>query len=79
MDVGGSFLPPGQIQVSATRCAGTDEHSVKALVQKPLQALDPLAKAHFRTHGGDEADFFVDNFLWQAKLRDLATDHAAST
>jgi hypothetical protein len=44
-----------------------------------LEAVDALAQVHFRAHGGDVADFFVDDFFRQAEFRDLAADHAAGS
>jgi len=77
MDVGGGLVPAGDRQVAAPRRAAADEDRVVVVRQQHLQAVHPLAKAHFHAEAGDIGDLLVDDLLWQAELRDLAADHAA--
>ena len=76
MDILRRLLAARNIQIAATRRTGTNKDGVVIFGQQRFQAVDHLAQSHLGAEVGDVADLFVDDFLRQAELGDLAADHA---
>ncbi len=63
MDVGGSFLAAGHVEVAAARRAGADEHGVIAFAEDLLHRVDALVAELDVADVGDVADFLVDHAI----------------
>src|SRR5690606_36576674 len=77
VDVGGSFLAAGDVEVAPARRVAADADRVVALRQQPLHAVDPRAAAELDPEIEDVADLLIDHFHRQPEARDLRPDHAA--
>ncbi len=77
MDVGGSLLAAGNVELAAAWGAGADEDRVVVLSQQLLQAVDALAALELDAEVEDVAGLLVDHAVGQAEFRNLAPHHAA--
>src|SRR4029077_13842476 len=77
MDVGGSLLAAGNVEIATARRAAPDEDRVPALRQQCFEAVDALAAAKLDAEIEDVIAFLVDDGFGQAKARNLRADHAA--
>ena len=71
------LLAPGNREIAAARRAAADEYGVETFVQQRFQAIDPPLRDEGCAAVQDITDLFVDHFVGQTKLRDLAAHHAA--
>jgi hypothetical protein len=77
VDVGGSFLAAGHLQVAPARCAAAHEDGVPVLRHQGLHRLHTLAGLEVHAQVQHIAGFFVDDFFGQTETRDLRADEAA--
>src|SRR5437016_7058262 len=78
MDVGGGFLPAGDLELAAARRARADKDRVPALGEQRLQAADELSVAGLDPEIDDTVDLLVGHRFGQAEARDLCSHHAAA-
>src|SRR5438270_7302267 len=78
MDVGGGFLPAGDLELAAARRARADKDRVPALGEQRLQAADELTVAGLDPKIDDAVDLLVGHRFGQAEARDLCSHHAAA-
>ena len=77
MNIACRFAAPGDVEVAPARRAAADENRVVAFAHEGLKAVDPPFGDKLPASGQSVADLFVDHFVGQPKLRDLAPHHAA--
>ena len=72
VDIGGTFLPAGQVQFFALWRARSDEDGIEALFFEELaHRLDAMAKAQVHAHINDDSDLLVDHRPGQAERGDV--------
>ena len=78
VNIAGSFLAAGDLQLAATRRAGADKDRVVIFSEQLLQAVDALTAPELNAEIEDVVGFLIDHRIRQPEFRNLRAHHAAS-
>src|SRR5437588_308804 len=77
VDIAGSFLAAGNLQLAPTRRAGADKDRIVIFSEQLLQAVDALTAPELNAEIEDVVGFLIDHRIRQPEFRNLRTHHAA--
>src|ERR1700722_11387855 len=77
MNVACRFAAPGDVEIASARRAAADENRVVAFAHEALETVDAPLGDELTASGQSVADLFVDDFIGQTELWNLAPHHAA--